>query len=357
MENKLISTLEKLINKIEWITDIYILWDDKVSIRAFGELGYNFRKEDKGESLLTISNTILKEYLIYNLWRFDLQYRFFESEKNFNFRTSIGDNNFRVNASLSEWKLLLIFRLIKSDILNLKELWIDLHYLKWILNINQWLFLISWPTGSWKSTTLSSIINHYNTSYNKHIITLEDPIEQTYKDDESIIHQLELWDDFLSFESWMKNILRQDPDIIIIWEIRNKETLDIALKLSETWHLVIWTIHWKGANWIIGKIIRMYNNEKQIAWMLADILVWILYQQKFILENKETIICIETLYNTEEIQAWFKQWKYNDFKSNMQTSYNEYMVTMEQYLENYLNKKYKLSGNDYKKIQTKISWL
>jgi len=357
MENKVNEVLTKIINNIKWLTDVYIYGDDKISVRAYWELGYNFFWENDSTNIISISNIMLKDYLTEQLGRFNLTYREFEEKRNFDFRTSLENKSFRVNASISKWKLLLIFRLLNSEIIELDELWIDLHYLKWILNVSQWLFLVSWPTWSWKSTTLSSIINFYNKKYNNHIITLENPIEQIYKDETSVVHQMELWDDFLTFEAWMENILRQDPDIIVIWEIRSRETLDIALRLAETWHLVFWTIHWKWANWVIGKIIRMFENEKQIAGMLADVLVWILYQQKFTLDNKKTIICLETLYNTDEIQAGFKQWKYNDFKSNMQTSYDNYMTTMEQYLENYLNKEYKLIWREYKMIQDKISWL
>jgi twitching motility protein PilT len=350
------SIISNIVKWNNWVTDIYLKWDDKVTIRAHDELWYNFLIGDN-ESIIKISNIILKDFLVENLYRYKLKYDDFLNQKYFNFRYTLANYNFRVNSSISKWKLLLIFRIVNSKVIDLKDLWINLHYLKWILNENQWLFLVSWPTWSWKSTTLSSIVNYYNQNYNKHIITLEDPIEQIYTDNKSVVHQFELWDDFNSFELWMENILRQDPDVIVIWEIRSKETLDIALRLAETWHLVFWTIHWKWANWVIWKIIRMYENEKLISWMLADVLIWILYQQKFVLENKSTVVCLETLYNTDEVRAWFIQWKYSDFKSNMQTSNEQHMTTMSQYLENYINPTYKLSWDEYKSIQSKINSL
>jgi len=356
-KNIFIELLVNITSNMEWITDIYAKWDDKLSIRIHWELWFKFNNWNSEEKTMDISNVVIKEFLLENLKRFELQYVDFVKLRCFDFRYKIWDLNFRVNASFSTWKLLLIFRIINSKIINLNNLWLDLHYLKWILNVHQWLFLVSWPTWSGKSTTLSSIVDYYNKNYNKHILTLENPIEQIYIDNKSVIHQLELWDDFLSFEEWMENILRQDPDIIVIWEIRNKITLDIALKLAETGHLVFWTIHGKWANWVIWKIIRMYNSEKQISWMLADVLIWVLYQQKFILKNNNTIICLESLYNTEEVRAWLIQWKYSEFKSNMQTSYDKYMTTMEQYLENYINDKYKLTWEEYVNIKNKIKWL
>ncbi len=358
MINKnIVETLNMILKQIDWISDIYVRWDDKITVRANWELWYTFWGNDDDWDTIQVSNSNLKEFLIENLNRFDLKYSDFKQKRNFDFKFKLGDSDFRVNASFSKDKILLIFRVLNSNIIDIKDLWVDLHYLKWILNVNQWLFLVSWPTWSWKSTTLSSIVNHYNNNFNKHIITLENPIEQEYIDNKSVVHQLELWDDFLSFEAWMENILRQDPDIIVIWEIRSKETLDIALRLAETWHLVFWTIHGKGANWVIWKIIRMYENEKQISWMLADVLVWVLYQQKFVLNNNQTVICLETLYNTDVVRAWFIQWKYSDFKWTMQTSKDEYMTTMKQYLENYLNWAYNLTWDEVKEIQAKINWL
>lgn len=352
----IIKTLKQLVKQIDWITDIYIKGDDKVSIRTKWELIYEF-DSDKWTSKIEISNVHLKDFIIENLSRYKETYADFERKKVFDFKFTIENVDFRVNASLSSWKLLLIFRVLNSKIIDLVELWIDKHFLKWILNQTQWLILISWPTGSWKSTTLSAIVNDYNKNYNKHIITLENPIEQVYKDDLSIIHQFELWDDFNSFDDWMENILRQDPDIIVIGEIRNKKTLDIALKLAETWHLVLWTIHWKGANWVIGKIIRMYENEKLITGMLWDVLIWVLYQRKFVLESWKNIVCIETLYNSTEVKAGFIQWKHNEFFSNMQSWHDEYMTTMQQYLDNYIQKKYQLTAKDHININNKIRWL
>ena len=350
------KTLNQLTMQIKWVTDIYIKGDDKVSIRTNWELIYNFDTTDWKE-IIRIWNVHLKDFLVENLKRYKLTYIDFEKNKKFDFKYSINNQEYRVNVSISKWKLLLIFRILKTTILDINELWIDKHVLKWILNQNQGLFLVSWPTWSWKSTTLSSIVNHYNINYNKHIITLENPIEQVYIDKKSVVHQFELWDDFNSFEDWMDNILRQDPDIIVIWEIRDQNTLDVALRLAETWHLVFWTIHWKWANWIVWKIIRMYENEKQITWILADVLIWILYQQKFVIETGETIVCVETLYNSTEVKAGFHQWKYNEFFSNMQTWWDNYMTTMEQYLDNYLQKRYKLSAKDQININNKVKWL
>jgi len=348
--------INKLLNQIDWISDIYMKWDEKVTIRTNWDLVYEF-DGNTDSSTIHISNVGIKDFLVTNLKRFNITYLDFIAKKRFDFKYSSNDHSFRVNCSISKGKLLLIFRILRTNIMPLEELWIDPNILKGITNQNQWLFLVSGPTWSWKSTTLSSLVDYYNNNYNKHIITLENPIEQEYIDNVSVIHQLELWDDFNSFDEWMENILRQDPDIIVLWEIRNKNTLEIALKLAETGHLVFWTIHWKWAQWVIWKIIRMYQNEKLICGMLSDALIGILYQQKYILESWKVVICAETLYNSDTVKAWLVQWKHWGLKWNMETWYEEYMITMAQYLDNYLQKNNDLSANDHININNKIKWL
>jgi len=259
------ETISSFIGGIEWITDIYIKGGGNLSLRVNWKLTERFNIWDNGEEVIEFRNNVVEEFLKIRLKKKNKTFEDFQEEKTYDFKFEIWDKRFRVNASILDWwKILLIFRIINHWILGIDELWIKKHYLDIALNSSQWLFIVSWPTWSGKSTTLSSIIDYYNEHTRSHIITLEDPIEQKYTNKMSIVHQFELWEDFNSFEEAMENILRQDPDIIVVGEIRSRETLDIALRLAETWHLVFWTMHWKWANWVITRIARMYENEKQV---------------------------------------------------------------------------------------------
>lgn len=340
---------------IENYTDIYISSWKPVSIRSMWNVMYKFWT-DKNDTFC-IEKMEIKKFLSTNLSNHSISYEDFSKwKKRFDFKYKIESwTNYRVNASFAEWEILLIFRKISVNVIEMEKLWINTQFLSRILESDKWLFLISGPTWSGKSTTMASIIDVFNKNRESHIVTLEDPIEFIHKDKKSVIHQVELWSDMISFEDWIENVMRQDPDIIVIWEIRNKNTLDIALKLAETGHLVIASIHWKWANWVLWKVVRMYENEKYILWMLSDVLIWILYQEKFFKEDWKTVICLETLYNTSEVSAWLKQDKLVSFVSNMQTGIDKDMTTMEQYLENYMIDWNELSPVDIRNIKEKIT--
>lgn len=348
--------LKEICEGLSNVSDIYIGSEEYVSIRHLWVVKTRIKFQGKEEDLKT-SYEDVKFYVNEQIRRYNINLDTLRDKKSYDVRVKSWDVNFRLNISVKDEKFLLIFRKINPEIIPLEQLGIDLKYLQGVLWRKNWLFLVSGPTGSWKSTTLSSIVNNFNQNENSHIITLENPIEQRYKNEKSVVHQFELWSDFFSFETAVENIVRQDPDIIVVWEIRSKETLDSAMRLAETWHLVLWTIHWKWSSWVIGKIIRMFENQNYACGQLADVLIWVLYQQKFNLDSGETAICLETLYNDTNVRAAFAQWHIKDFKSNMQTWAASWMITMEQYLDNYMKPKYDLNENEYRRVKSSIIWL
>ena len=162
-----------------------------------------------------------------------------------------------------------------SEDLNLSEAY------KSISNKSQWLVLVTWPTWSWKTTTLAAIINYINENYARHIITIEDPVEYVHPHKKSIIEHKEVWKDVYSYETALMWAMRQNPDVIMFWEMRSKEQMEMALRLAETWHLVLSTLHTRSAHQTITRIIDAFPGEEkaQIRVQLADSLLAVFSQR------------------------------------------------------------------------------
>ena len=171
-----------------------------------------------------------------------------------------GLSRFRVNLSRQLGKSALVFRNVPYTIKSPEELNLPLS-IEQFATLNNGLVLITGPTGSGKSTTLASLIDFINTNYAKHIITIEDPIEFIFTSKKSIISQRQVEIDTPSFPDGVKYALRQDPDVILIGEIRDRETIESALKASETGHLVFATLHTNDAVQTINRIVNMFEPQ------------------------------------------------------------------------------------------------
>ena len=184
-----------------------------------------------------------------------------------------GLSRFRVNLSRQLGKSALVFRNVPYVIKSPEELHLPLA-IEQFASLNNGLVLITGPTGSGKSTTLASLIDFINVNYPKHIITIEDPIEFIFTGKKSIISQRQVGIDTPSFPDGVKYALRQDPDVILIGEIRDKETIESALKASETGHLVFATLHTNDAVQTINRIVNMFEpqDRQYIRGQLASTL-------------------------------------------------------------------------------------
>ncbi len=189
---------------------------------------------------------------------------------------------YRVNAHVQRTATALAMRLIKTKVpalekLNLPEVIARLTYLP------RGLVLVTGDTGSGKSTTLAAMLEAMNQRYRKHIITLEDPVEYTFRSNRCVIEQRELGQDMPSFASGLKHALRQDPDIILVGEMRDLETTQLAMSAAETGHLVLSTLHTVNAAQTVERIIDMYpaNQQNQIRAMLANTLQAVVSQTLF----------------------------------------------------------------------------
>lgn len=199
-----------------------------------------------------------------------------------------GFSRFRVNLSRQLGKNALVIRLIPYSIKSIEELNLPIS-IEQFASLNNGIVLITGPTGSGKSTTLAALIEHINVNYPKHIITIEDPIEFVFANKKSIVSQRQVEVDTPSFPDGVKYAMRQDPDVILIGEIRDKETVVSALKASETGHLVFATLHTNDAVQTINRMINMFEPQDRqfIRSQLATTLRGTIAQKLVPIKNDE----------------------------------------------------------------------
>lgn len=223
-----------------------------------------------------------------------------EGEKDFSLKTNLA--SFRVNLFKSIDGLSAVLRLIPTQIPEFKTLNLPMSILETV-DYTSGLVLVTGVTGSGKSTTLSSIINLINKEKNKHILTIEDPIEFKYKADKSIISQREVGKNTESFPKALRAALREAPDVILVGEMRDKETIETAIKAAETGHLVLSTLHTYSAVQTLERIISVFdgNDKKMIESSLANVLKLIISQK--LIKNREDKITIayEVLFNSKSV--------------------------------------------------------
>jgi len=210
--------------------------------------------------------------------------------RNLDFSFSFNGRRFRTNISFQMWKYMVVLRLLTAKVPDLDDLGLPEIYKK-VTKKGQWLILVTWPTGSGKTTTLWAMIDYINKNYNKHIITIEDPIEYVHEHKMSIIEHKEIGRDIPDYETWLIWAMRQNPQVILFGEMRNREEMEMALRLSETGHLVFSTLHTRSAYQTITRILDSFSGEDkwQIRLQLADSLVAVFSQRLLKLENWEWV--------------------------------------------------------------------
>lgn len=247
----------------------------------------------------------------------------FEKQKEIDFSYGIPKvSRFRVNAYYQRNCVSLAIRIIPRSIPTLRELNMPL-VLEKIASYPQGLVLVTGPTGSGKSTTLAAMIHHMNQTMRRHIITLEDPIEYLHKHNYCIIDQREVGFDTTSFASGLRVALRQDPDVILVGELRDLETISTAITAAETGHLVFGTLHTTDAASTVDRIIDVFppSQQQQIRAQLASVLAAIISQRLFPRANqKGRVAATEILINNPAVENLIRSEKTHQIPTILQTS-------------------------------------
>ncbi len=265
-----------------------------------------------------------------------------EVEKNLELDFSFGIKGlarFRANVFYSKGSIAAVFRQIPSLIPDFEALGLPPILLE-MVNVSSGLFLVTGPTGSGKSTTLASIIDKLNAKESSHIITLEDPIEFVHQHKMSLVNQREVGVDTLSFGKGIKSLLRQDPDIVLVGELRDPETIEAALTIAETGHVVFGTLHTNSTIQTINRIVNVFSHEQQsqIRSLLSFVLQGVIAQQLLPKVPKGRIAVQEILRITPAIRNLIREDKVHQIYSQMQIGQDETgMFTMNQNIKKVLD--------------------
>lgn len=242
-----------------------------------------------------------------------------------------GVGNFRISIYLEKGEVGLAFRVVSTLIPNIHNLNLPVG-LAHLLEFNSGLILVTGPTGSGKSTTLAAMVDYINERRSCHIITLEDPIEFIHNNKKSIITQREIGTDSQSFPAALKASLRQDPDIIMIGEMRDLETISIALTAAETGHLVLATLHTTSSAQSISRIIDVFPSvqQRQAQVMLSNSIAGVLSQRLIPgIDGKNRYLAAELMVATPAIRNLIREGKLHQIYSSIQTGGRLGMQTME----------------------------
>ena len=265
------AKIDKLVLEIDMnnISDIHITSGLPPMVRKDGKLIKIF--EDP------ISMELVDEYLKDLIPK---KYAIFLEKGEVDFKyNNLQIGNFRVNAYKCKDAIGIVMRVIKKSIPKIKEI-SNLSALKSFTNLKDGLILVTGPTGSGKSTTLAAMINEINNTKEKHIITLEDPIEYIFETHKCMINQREVGEDTLSYANGLRAALRQDPDIIMLGEMRDPETIETALRAAQTGHLVFSTLHNMGAAASIYRIVNSFESyhQNEVKIQLSSLLRGVISQ-------------------------------------------------------------------------------
>ena len=270
------------------VSDIHITTDDNITVRKKKEILRLEQKTSK-EEVIEFAKALAKD-----------KYDEFLKTKQIDIGGNVEGVRYRANLYYERSKIAIAIRIIANEIKNFAELNLPLSLYSFIEKPFG-LILVTGPTGSGKSTTLAAMINEINRSQSKHIITIEDPIEYLFENNKSVIHQREIGYDLNSFDDGLRSVLRQDPDVIMIGELRDKNAIETALKASETGHLVLSTLHTSSVRSTLNRLTGIFEGDEvaKIRLLLSEALVAIISQKLIKRADGDGVIpAFEVLVNT-----------------------------------------------------------
>jgi twitching motility protein PilT len=259
----------------------------------------------------------------------DEEIKTFQTNLDFDGATQYEFARVRINLFDSLYGYAMVMRLIPMQIATLQELRLPAVFSD-VCHYHKGLILVTGPTGSGKSTTMAAMVDYMNKEMPRHIITIEDPIEFIHKSQRSLIKHREIGANTRQFDTALKAALREDPDVILVGEMRDRETVNTALKASQTGHLVIGTLHTNSAIKTIERILNLYKPEEQnvMRMSLAESLVAIISQGLCRTTDGKRAAYHDILVNTETIKDYIRDGKYDDILPLMADGEFDGMITM-----------------------------
>ncbi len=305
-------------------SDMYFTTGAPVSVRIDGSM------RPVGKSMLTPGMT---KKLAYDLLT-PAQIQDFERNLEMNMGMSYTDlGRFRVNIYMQRGEVSMVIRYIKADIPTIEELGLPKIY-KQMISQKKGLVLVVGATGMGKSTSLASMIDHRNASDTGHILTIEDPIEFMFHHKQSIVGQREIGLDTLSFDNALREAMRETPDLIMIGEARDSETMQSALRYADTGHLCLTTLHATNATQTLDRIVNFFPNEahNQVLMDLSLNLNAILAQRLVPSVDGTRVVAVEVMVNTPYISQLIREANFNEISEVMEKNAEEGMKTFDQSL-------------------------
>ncbi|MDX9731215.1 MAG: type IV pilus twitching motility protein PilT [Bdellovibrionales bacterium] len=312
-------------------SDLHLVAGAPPYLRLHGDMVKLDMPELTGEEaqnyIFEICNDKQKKEFITN-WELDFAYT----------KEPIG--RFRVNVFMQRKGIGVVCRVIPTKIKTVDELGLPSSLLE-LINCHKGLICVTGPTGSGKSTTLAALIHHINANQQAHILTIEDPIEFVHPSLKSLVNQREVHNHSKSFANALKAALREDPDVILVGEMRDLETISLAISAAETGHLVFGTLHTNNAHKTVDRIIDVFPGDRQaqIRVQLAESLRGVISQSLLPkADGKGRIAVQEVLFCNKAIANLIREGKTFQIPSAMQTGKNQGMTTYESAVENLINR-------------------
>lgn len=309
----------------EGASDLHLVTNLPPALRVDGELKYIEGKDKiSSKEMEPLISPILS----------DIQKERLQSTKELDLGYALGDFRFRINLHYERGNMGLVARVINDVIPDLEAVSMPKIVYN-LLGLQQGLILLTGPTGCGKSTSLAAMINHINENRFCNIITLEDPIEFIFKPKKSIIIQRQLGSDMLSFASGLKHALRQDPNVIMVGEMRDLETIATTITLAETGHLVMATLHTYNAAQTIDRIIDIFppHQQDQIRMQLSMVLAGVISQRLLPKSEGGRIPAREILINTPAVANLIRDNKIAQIRTVIETGSREGMNSLDQDLQ------------------------
>ncbi|MEG0265747.1 MAG: type IV pilus twitching motility protein PilT [Erysipelotrichaceae bacterium] len=306
-------------------SDLHLCESHDPMIRIKGKLvasGYDLHGEEVRNAILSMLGDRYKDRIA--------------DGKDIDFTFAYHEDRYRVNVYWEREHLCAAVRVINHDIPTLEQLQMP-PILKKLCSEQRGLIIVSGPTGSGKSTTLASMVNEIQQNQPVHILTIEDPIEYVYPQGKAMIHQREIERDVESFSGALRSAMREDPDVILVGEMRDVETISAAVTAAETGHLVLSTLHTMGAAKTIDRIIDVFppHKQDQIRTQLSGVLKAVISQQLMLKEDNSGRIAVnEILIGSDAVHNLIRENKCHQLGTLMQMGASEGMHTLNRSLAN-----------------------